>query len=419
MKRNKALRVAGLMLALTVAYGLGYTSRSTVQAQSEDTSPYPELAVFARVLSHIERSYVDPVASEDLIYGAIKGMVSTLDPHSGFLTPEEFARQQQMTRGEYVGVGVNLSVREGQIVVVAPIEGGPAFEAGIQTGDIIHRVDGQSVRGLSVDEVVEMLRGEVGVPVDVTIERVHDDGIVERVDYTLIRDQIRYTAVRSDLIAPGYGLVSISQFQRGVSTEVVTAIDELVVESGGELDGLILDLRNNPGGLLSEGIATSDIFLDEGLVVSTEGRNADENEFHDSHDGTTRYEGPLVVLINRGSASASEIVAGALQDRGRAVLLGTRSFGKATVQSIFDFEDGSGLKLTVARYYTPNHRLIHGQGLEPDREVPPGDVSDAELEAGLAEHAPNLLSPTSDRQVLTALDVLTRPDIADTAAVAP
>ena len=398
MNRYRVSRTALFATVLVTGYLLGYMTHPTVRAQ--DTGPaFPQLATFARVLSHIERSYVDPVDEEHMLYSAIKAMVSSLDPHSNFMTPEEFAAMREDTSGEYVGVGMELGVRDEKITVITPFEGGPAFEAGIESGDILVEIDGEWVTDQSVEDVVHILRGEQGDPVHILVHRaVPGTEDFEIFSFDLVRDVIHLPAVASRLLAPGYGYVSVRSFQSGVTNEVRGALDELHVANAGQLNGVVLDLRNNPGGLLSEAVSMSDLFLDDGLVVTTEGRDAEENEEFQSRDGNTAVRAPLVVLVNGGSASASEIVAGAIRDRARGTIVGTTTFGKGTVQSIIDFDDGSGLKLTTARYFTPDHISIHGDGIEPDIGVP-SDTIEPIVTGGAFE-------PITDQQLAVALEEL-------------
>jgi carboxyl-terminal processing protease len=404
MYRAVSFRVTLMITALCGAYGLGFISHGTVVADTDEGMPFHHLDTFARALSYIEVSYVDAVDDEEVIYGAIRGMVDTLDTHSTFLTPEELEAMREDTRGEYVGIGMELDEVEetGEIEIVSPFQGGPAYESGLQSGDIILEVNGTETFGLRIQEVVTMIRGERGVPVDLLIRRDGDDDVSETIAFSVVRDAIRMVAVESHLLAPGYGVISVASFQSGVSDDVLAAIDGLDVESGTPIEGLVLDLRGNPGGLLNEAIAMSDLFLNEGIVVTTEGRDEDENEVYESREGNTRYEGPMVILVNGGSASASEIVAGALQDHARGPLMGQTTYGKATVQSVIEFSDGSGLKLTIARYYTPLHRAIHGDGIEPDFLIFSGPVDE------LAEPDPRDegFEAITDRQLLMALDYL-------------
>ena len=396
--RPRALRITLLTALLVVGYTAGYISHATVRAQDAGHA-YPQLATFARVLAHIERAYVDPVDDQRMLYSATKAMVSSLDPHSNFMTPEEFAAMREDTSGEYVGVGMELGVRDEKITVITPFEGGPAFEAGISGGDILIEIDGEWVTDRSVEEVVHILRGEQGDPVHILVHRaIPDTEDYDVIGFDLVRDVIHIPAVDSRLLAPGYGYISVSSFQAGVTNEVRNALDQLHVANEGELDGVVLDLRNNPGGLLSESISMSDLFLDDGLVVTTEGRDPEENEEFHSRNGNTAVRAPLVGLVNGGSASASEILAGAIRDRSRGTIIGTTTFGKGTVQSIIDFDDGSGLKLTTARYFTPNHISIHGDGIEPDVHVPADTVAPVFTADGF--------EPIIDRQLEVALEEL-------------
>jgi len=325
---------------------------------------YGKLDVFARVLAFVENNYVDEVDGNQLIYGAIKGMLSTLDPHTIFLAPDEYAAMRADTSGEFGGLGVEIAAGEDALVVVAPIDDTPAARAGIQPGDRILAIDGESTKGMSVPVAVRRMRGELGTRVQLLLMR---EGFEAPLQLALLRDRVRVQSVEWRLYPDGRGYVRIKSFQEHTDEHLGKALAALKEANGGkELQGLLLDLRNNPGGLLDQAVRVADRFLGDGLIVSTEGRGGKELEQARAHVAGTEPAYPLVVLVNGGSASASEIVAGALQDHGRAVLLGAKTFGKGSVQTVIDLDDGSGLKLTIARYYTPSHRSIHGKGIEPD-----------------------------------------------------
>lgn len=329
-------------------------------------SGYKKLDIFARVLSYVENNYVDRVDGETLVYGAIRGMLANLDPYTLFLSPDEYREIQADTSGEFGGLGIEIAARDGALVVVAPIDDTPAARAGLVSGDRLLAIDGESTKGMGVATAVRRLRGAPGTRVTLRIFR---EGFTEPRDLVLQRDRVRVASVESRLEPGGVGYVRIKSFQDRTDVHLAKALDELKRHNGGPLSGVVLDLRNNPGGLLDQAIRVADRFLLEGVIVTTQGRGPAQRDEERAHPVDTEPGYPLVVLVNGGSASASEIVAGALQDHRRAVLLGSKTFGKGSVQSVIDLEDGSGLKLTVARYHTPSGRSIHETGIEPDVRV--------------------------------------------------
>ncbi|KPK27144.1 MAG: peptidase S41 [Desulfobacterales bacterium SG8_35_2] len=336
------------------------------QDSSDDTQKtYKNLEVFANVLSIVQENYVDDIDPQETIEGAIRGMLSNLDPHSSFLQPDDFKELQVETKGSFSGIGIEITLRDDMLTVVSPIEDTPAFKAGIQAGDRIIKIEGESTKEMSLVEAVKKLRGQKGSAVTISI---HREGWLDLQDFTIIRDVIPIVSVRSSILEPGYGYIRITNFQRNTSQDMQNNLDKLANE--GTLKGLILDLRNNPGGLLDSSVKIVDIFLDEGIIVSTKGRLQDQNMEFSAHSGGTEYDFPIVILINGGTASASEIVAGALQDHKRALILGTQSFGKGSVQTIIPMADGAGLRLTTARYYTPSGTSIQATGITPDVLVP-------------------------------------------------
>jgi len=324
---------------------------------------YRNIEVLGEVLRKIEKNYVEGTDPQELIYGAIKGMVRTLDPHSFFMSQEEYKELMIETKGSFSGVGVEITIRDNVLTVVSPIEGTPAFEAGIKAGDQIIMIGGKSTKDFSIMEAVKLIRGPKGSKIMLTIRR---KGVEKPIDFLITRDVIPIRSVRSFFLPSDIGYVRVSNFQSNTGKELSKALEEM--ESKKRLKGLVLDLRNNPGGLLSQAVKVADEFLDSGLIVSIKGRdNTEEKSIAHKNSKSRRY--PLIVLINEGSASASEIVAGALQDNNRALLLGSTTFGKGSVQTLFPLSDGSGLRLTTAIYYTPSGRSIQASGIEPDIKV--------------------------------------------------
>jgi carboxyl-terminal processing protease len=346
------------MVIAVVFWTVGTGFYRDLLAKSEDA--YKELKVFSDVIELIEREYVDEVDTKELIQKAIQGMVQSLDPHSSLLPLEAYQDLQIDTKGKFTGIGIHITMQDGFVTVISPIEDTPAYKAGIKARDRIIKVDGKSAKDLR--EAVTMMRGPKGTKVVVTILR---EGVKKPLEFELVRDVIPIQSVKSIKLEPGYGYIRLSNFTGTTTNEMEEALDKLE-NSGAPLKGLILDLRNNGGGLLNQSIKVSDLFIDEGKILSIKGRNKKNTKvFKASVSGMPRNY-PLVVLINGGSASASEIVAGALQDHKRALILGTTSFGKGSVQTVETLRDGAGLKLTIARYYTPNDRSIQAKGIEPD-----------------------------------------------------
>ncbi len=322
---------------------------------------YEELAVFNNVLSIVEKNYVEPVDDKKLIEGAINGMLSSLDPHSNYLDPDTFKEMQVETKGTFGGLGIEITIKDGYVTVVSPIEGTPAYRVGIQPGDKIVKIEGKSTKNMTLIEAVKMMRGPKGTKITITVFR---EGLTKPEDYTITRDVIKIQSVRAKLIEEGIGYVKVASFQEGTDRDLHEALDKFRKE--GKLRGVVLDLRNNPGGLLDQAVKVSDEFLDKGLIVYTDGRVENQKMRFEATSKKAREKYPMVVLVNGGSASASEIVAGALQDQDRALILGTQTFGKGSVQTIIPLEDGSGLRLTTARYYTPKGRSIQVKGITPD-----------------------------------------------------
>jgi len=365
MRSLKIISLVFLVFILGVTVGLGRFHK--VSALSNPI--YEDLKVFTDVLGLLQKEYVEETKSKDVIYGAIKGMLETLDPHSAFMPPNMYKEMQEETKGRFEGLGIEITMKEGVLTVVSPIEDTPAFKAGIQAGDQILKIDGELTKALTLMESVKRMRGPKGSKVTLTIMR---EGFPSPREYALIRDVIPIRSVRYEVLEKQYGYVRLSQFQEKTDSEFQKAIRALEEETKGGLKGMILDLRNNPGGLLDQAVKVSDRFIESGVIVSIEGRREEHKmkfNAHPQEDNLTRY--PLVVLVNGGSASGAEIVAGAIQDHGRGIILGTQTFGKGSVQTIFSLKDGSGLRLTTARYYTPSGRSIQAKGILPDIIVKP------------------------------------------------
>jgi carboxyl-terminal processing protease len=339
-------------------------------AAEEGEATYRQLELFARVLSYVENNYVEPVDDRQLMYGAIKGMLDTLDPHTLFMPPEVFKEMKIDTSGEFGGLGIEIARKNDVMTVVAPIDDTPAARAGIRAGDQILRIDDEPTKGMDVAQAIQRMRGPAGKKVILSIMR---DGFSAPRDIAIIRDHIRIISVEGALHG-GVGHIKVKNFQDRTDAYLRKELDRLRQLNGGrELRGLVLDLRNNPGGLLDQAVAISDRFLPGNLtIVTTRGRNGRNATDERSKDRDTEKGYPVVVLVNAGSASASEIVAGALQDHGRAVVMGTPTYGKGSVQTVIELEDGSGLKLTIARYYTPSGRSIQERGIIPDFHVAEG-----------------------------------------------
>ncbi|MGB3364052.1 MAG: S41 family peptidase [Thermodesulfobacteriota bacterium] len=351
---------------------------AVVRADNDDV--YKGLSNFTRVLDLIQRNYVENVDGEELTNKAIEGMLQSLDPYSAYLSPERYRDLEIGTSGEFVGVGMEVTTKNGYLNVITPIEGGPAEKAGIKPRDLIIEIEGQSTKGMVVQEAVNLLRGPKGSSVNVTIER---EGVSEPLKINLVRDKITVKSVKYRMLDNQIGYIRLTQFQENSSQELRSALSALEAQNGRKLRGVVLDLRNNPGGLLGEAIEIVDEFIDQGLIVSVKGRTAGQaRDYYATKNGDFQ-EYPIVVIVNDGSASASEVVAEALQDSKRATILGTNTFGKGSVQTIIRLEDGSGLKLTTAKFYAPSGRSISEVGVTPDVIVENDNSKDKQLDSAV------------------------------------
>lgn len=368
MATKKSLWIAlGFSVGVVIAGSASVLADKNKAAETTPNGlPLNELRAFAEVFERIGKDYVETVDDKALLENAIDGMLSNLDPHSAYLKPDSFKDMEESTKGEFGGVGMEVGMEDGFVKVVAPIDDTPAFKAGVKAGDLVVRIDDTPVKGLSLQQAVEKLRGKVGTDVQLTIMRKSED---KPIIIKLTRAVIKVNSVKQRLLAPNYGYVRISQFQVKTGTQMVEAIEKLTKENAAPLKGLVLDLRNNPGGVLNAAVEVSDALLEKGLIVYTEGRVKDSEMRFSASRGDVLNGVPVVVLINEGSASASEIVAGALQDNGRAVIAGRTSFGKGSVQSVIPLNNGAAIKLTTARYFTPNGRSIQAEGIVPDVKI--------------------------------------------------
>jgi len=378
--RYSVVLAAGMLLGVSLGIGTSVLAERETVNQVTATLPLDELRTFSEVFGKVKGDYVEEVDDKKLLENAIRGMLSGLDPHSAFLNQDEFKDLQVGTTGQFGGLGIEVSMEDGFVKVVSPIDDTPAQRAGVMAGDLIIRLDDTPVKGMSLNDAVKIMRGKPGTDITLTIVR---EGVEKPLTFTITRDIIKVKSVKSRMLDKGFGYVRISSFQTGTGDDVRKAVSDLKKENKGQLSGLVLALRNNPGGVLGAAVSVSDAFLRKGKVVYTEGRAADaELEFNATPDDVLD-RAPLVVLVNGGSASASEIVAGALQDHKRAVLMGTRTFGKGSVQTIFPMSNNTAVKITTARYYTPSGRSIQAEGIVPDIEVEPLKVARDESADGM------------------------------------
>jgi carboxyl-terminal processing protease len=354
--RTSTLFLSGTLLGLSLAVG-----HSVYALKDDQQIPFEDLQAFTEVFSRVKSDYVEPVDDKKLIEDAIRGMLNGLDPHSSYLNTTEFTDLKIGTTGQFGGLGIEVGMENGFVKVISPIDDTPAARAGVQASDLIIKLDDKSVKGMTLNDAVKLMRGKPNTAIDLTIVR---EGESKPLVITITREIIRVKSVKNRMLEPGYGYVRITNFQSRTTTDLLKAISDLQKEE--RLKGMVLDLRNNPGGVLNGAVGVSDAFIDEGLIVYTEGRIDDSSHRYLATPGDSLNGAPLVVLVNGGSASASEIVAGAIQDHKRGIIMGTKSFGKGSVQTIQELRNGSAVKLTTARYFTPNGRSIQAKGIEPD-----------------------------------------------------
>ena len=354
-----------LVLVFGIILGISASLTGNVLANKEEARglPLDQLRNFSDIFSRIKSDYVEDVEDEVLLEHAIRGMLSGLDPHSTYLSPDEYNELRIGTSGEFGGLGIQVGMEDGFVKVISPIDDTPAYKAGLEAGDLIIRLDEKTVKGLTLNEAVKIMRGKPGTDIELTVVR---EGVDKPMTFVVTRDIIKVKSVKNRMLDPGYGYIRISNFQSRTAPQLLEAINDLKEENKENLKGLVLDLRNNPGGVLNAAAEVSDLFINKGKLVYTEGRIDNSHYEYNAKPGDILDGAPVVVLINGGSASASEIVAGALQDHRRAVVMGSKSFGKGSVQTIQELRSGGAVKITTARYFTPNGRSIQGAGITPD-----------------------------------------------------
>ena len=388
--------------AFALAAIMAFSSPAIAQENSSET--YRQLSLFGDVFERVRSEYVEDVSDEQLIEAAVNGMLSALDPHSSYLSPKNFREMQTQTRGEFGGLGIEVTMENGVVKVVSPIDETPAFRAGLKSGDLITHLDGEPVQGLTLSEAVEKMRGKVGSDLKLTVRRENLDPF----NVTVTRDIIKIRSVRSRMEGGDIAYVRITSFSEQTTSGVEQSIKSLRKKAKGKLAGVVIDLRNNPGGLLDQSVKVSDAFLDQGEIVSTRSRRPDESRRFNAKAGDITDGLPIVVMVNGGSASASEIVAGALQDHRRAIVLGTRTFGKGSVQTIIPLSGNGAIRLTTARYYTPSGRSIQAKGIEPDILVEqakvekitrPGVKREEDLRGRLENPSDNQIKPDTEQLV--------------------
>jgi carboxyl-terminal processing protease len=376
VKRKKLVLAVVTLTVLGVLIGVGSQRRCAAEGGND----YDSIELFTDVLAIVKKSYVEEVDTKKLVYGAINGMLSSLDPHSSFMPPEMYKEMKIDTKGSFGGLGIEITIKDGILTVISPIEDTPAFKAGIKPGDQILKIEDHWTKDMSIMDAVKRMRGPKGSKVTITVTR---EGFDKPRDFSLTRDIIQVKSVKYKPLDDGYAYVRVAQFQEKTDEDLAKALAQMKKDNNGTIRGLVLDLRNDPGGLLDQAVKVADHFIADGLIVYTEGREKDSKmRFSATNDGKEPNY-PMVVLINSGSASASEIVAGALQDHKRAVVMGTQSFGKGSVQTIIPLSDDSGLRLTTARYFTPSGRSIQAKGITPDIIVERLDLTTPEKKEGM------------------------------------
>ena len=361
--QNTLILTTGLIAGIALAIGIGVHAERPKNAK---TIPIEDIRSLSEVFGKIKDNYVEDISDKVLLENAIRGMLTGLDPHSTYLDKEAFKELRVGTTGEFGGLGIVVGMEDGFVKVISPIDDTPAQRAGIKAGDLIIRLDKKPVKGMSLDDAVKIMRGRPGTDIELLVVREGED---KPLTYSVTRDKIRVKSVKSKVLEKGFGYVRVSQFQERSSRDLKKAIAKLKKDNGGKLNGIVLDLRNNPGGLLDAAVEISDIFIKKGGIVSVKGRDDGSNVVHSATPTDMLNGAPIVVLVNGGSASASEIVAGALQDHKRAVIMGKKTFGKGSVQTVVPLGNNTAIKLTTARYYTPSGRSIQAKGIDPDIEI--------------------------------------------------
>ncbi len=396
-----------LVLVFGIFVGVSVSLTSSVWAEKEIKAssglPLNELRNFSDIFARVKTDYVESVDDKTLLENAIRGMLSGLDPHSTYLNSDEYKELKIGTTGKFGGLGIQVGMEDGFVKVISPIDDTPAFRAGLESGDLIIRLDGKSVKGMTLNDAVKVMRGDPGTDIKLTVIR---EGADRPLPFTVTRDIISVQSVKSRILEPDYGYIRISNFQSKTARDLVSELSDLKKENKNELKGLVLDLRNNPGGVLSAAADVSDAFIDEGKLVYTKGRIANSDFEFNAKPGDIMNGAPVVVLINGGSASASEIVAGALQDHRRAVVMGSKSFGKGSVQTIQELRSGGAVKITTARYFTPSGRSIQGEGITPDIVLERYEIKDpkkdemASLRIKEADLAGSISNPTKSQEAI-------------------
>jgi carboxyl-terminal processing protease len=371
--RTALVLAAGIVIGVIVTLSNGVFA--TKESAAANPLPFKDLQVFVEILNRVKSDYVEPIDDKTLLENAVRGMLNGLDPHSAYLDKDEFKEMNIATSGKFGGLGIEVQMYNGFVRVISPIDDTPAFKAGVKPGDLIIKIDDAPTKGLNLSEAVQKMRGDPGTKIVLTLMR---EGTAQPLTLEMKRDIINVASVRGRMLEPGLGYLRISSFTTETSSALDKELGKLKKEAGGQLKGLVLDLRNNPGGVLDAAVKVSDVFLDKGTIVSIKGRDSQANREFSATPGDDIGGRPMVVMINSGSASASEIVAGALQDQKRGVLIGEKSFGKGSVQTIMPLQTEAAIKLTTARYYTPSGRSIQGEGVEPDIEVRPLKVTQEE-----------------------------------------
>lgn len=377
-KKTSILTVS--LLCLMLVSPLAEAAKQS-KAQTEDADTYELLNLFGEVMERAKVSYVEDVSDKKLIESAINGMLSSLDPHSSFLDDQSFKYMSEQTKGKFGGLGIEVTMENGVVKVVSPIDDTPASKVGLKPGDYITNIDGEAVMGMTLNDAVDKMRGKIGSKVKLTIRRINEKPL----EVTLKREEIKIQSVKNSIKADDVVYIRISSFSEDVDTMTAKAIKDAKKKLGDKLKGVVIDVRNNPGGLLDQAVNVSDLFLDKGEIVSTRSRNEEDTVKYTAKEGDIAKGLPIVVIINDGSASASEIVAGALQDHKRAIILGEKSFGKGSVQTVIPLGKYGAMRLTTARYYTPSGRSIQAKGIEPDIEVKPAKVEVLDTGVGFSE----------------------------------